>query len=239
MSLKSVVITGANRGIGLEFVRQLLAAKPAPQHLIATSRQDTNEELDKLRAKHSSLHVLKLEIKNFDSYPQFVQQVEQIVGADGVDTLINNAGILINKDLESVTADQMIENFEVNTVSPLMLTKAFLPLLKVSSATRKTAVVNITSMIGSIEDNTSGGLYPYRTSKTALNMVSKCLAVDLKPSAIKVIAVHPGWVQTDMGGPNAKITTETSVSNMINTIKSVNDSTLGDFVNYDGKPIPL
>jgi NAD(P)-dependent dehydrogenase (short-subunit alcohol dehydrogenase family) len=99
-------------------------------------------------------------------------------------------------------------------------------------------VVNVTSKIGSIDDNTSGGIYPYRTSKTALNMVSKCLAVDLKPAAIKVIAVHPGWVQTDMGGPNALINTQTSVSNMIDTIKSVNDSTLGDFLNYDGKPIP-
>jgi len=234
-----VIVTGANRGIGLEYVRQLLLANPAPKHLIATTRQADNPELDKLRANHQSLHVLRLEVKNYQSFGDFAKQVEQIVGTDGVDTLINNAGILVNKNLTDVSAQDMIDNFEVNTVSPLMLTKALLPLLKVSAANRKTAVVNITSQIGSIDDNTSGGLYPYRTSKTALNMVSKCLAVDLKPSAIKVIALHPGWVQTDMGGPNAKITTETSVSNMINTIKSINDSTLGDFLNYDGKPIPL
>jgi hypothetical protein len=131
MSLKSVIVTGANRGIGLEFVRQLLAATPPPKHLIATSRQTSNPELDQLRAKNSALHVLTLEVKNYESFAEFAKQVEQIVGTDGVDTLINNAGILINKDLQSVTADDMIQNFEVNTVSPLILTKALLPLLKV------------------------------------------------------------------------------------------------------------
>ena len=92
--------------------------------------------------------------------------------------------------------------------------------------------------MGSIEDNTSGGLYPYRTSKTGLNMVSKSLAIDLKPAKINVIALHPGWVQTDMGGPNALINTFTSVSNMINTIKNINDSVLGKMLNYDGTVIP-
>jgi short-subunit dehydrogenase len=133
MSLQSIVITGANRGIGLEFVRQLLASNPPPKHLVATTRQTTNEELDKLKANNASLHVLKLNTKNYEEFNDLVSKVGQIVGGDGVDTLINNAGILIQKDLEGVTPKDMVENFEVNTVSPLMLTKAFLPLLKVCS----------------------------------------------------------------------------------------------------------
>ena len=99
-------------------------------------------------------------------------------------------------------------------------------------------MVNITSKMGSIEDNTSGTHYSYRTSKTALNMISKCLAVDLKPVGINVISLNPGWVQTDMGGPNALINTYTSVSNMINTIKNSNESVSGKLLNYDGNPIP-
>ena len=109
---------------------------------------------------------------------------------------------------------------------------------QLSAANRKTVVVNITSMIGSIEDNTSGSHYSYRTSKTALNMISKSLAVDLRPVGINVISLHPGWVQTDMGGPNARINAYTSVSNMINTIKNSNESVSGKFLNYDGNPIP-
>jgi NAD(P)-dependent dehydrogenase (short-subunit alcohol dehydrogenase family) len=131
MSLTSILITGANRGIGLEFVRQLLSLSPQPKYIIATSRQSTNEELDKLKATNDSLHVLKLDTKNYDEYQHFVSQVGQIVGNHGIDLLINNAGILLKDDIESVNPKNMLENFEVNAVTPLMITKALLPLLKV------------------------------------------------------------------------------------------------------------
>ncbi|KFM58978.1 C-factor, partial [Stegodyphus mimosarum] len=92
--------------------------------------------------------------------------------------------------------------------------------------------------MGSIDDNTSGGCYPYRTSKTALNMVTKSLAVDLKPSGVLAFALHPGWVQTDMGGSNALITPQTSVNGMLNTILSATAEHCGLMMNYDGKRIP-
>jgi NAD(P)-dependent dehydrogenase (short-subunit alcohol dehydrogenase family) len=92
--------------------------------------------------------------------------------------------------------------------------------------------------MGSIEDNNSGSYYQYRASKAALNMVTKSLAVDLKPVGISVIALHPGWVQTDMGGKNASITPFMSVSSMINTIKNINDSVIGKMLNFDGNVIP-
>ena len=115
--------------------------------------------------------------------------------------------------------------------------------LQLSSGKRKTAVVNISSLLGSIESIPFEGqtvfpTYPYRTSKAALNMVSKMLAVDLKPEAISFIALHPGWVQTDLGGPNATLTVQTSVSKQIKVIQSIDDSQLGKLINLDGSIIP-
>jgi len=92
--------------------------------------------------------------------------------------------------------------------------------------------------MGSIDDNTSGSYYPYRASKTALNMITKSLAVDLKPKGIQVIAIHPGHVKTDMGGPTGKLEVHESVNHMINSIKGINESVLGKMLNYDGKVIP-
>ena len=131
MSFETVLITGANRGIGLELVRQVLTTTHA-KHVIATTRQSSHPELDQLKDKHPNrLHVLQLEGTNYNSFPQFVKQVEAIVGDQGLDTVINNAGIIIVKSLDSVTAEDMLKNFEVNSVAPLMLIKALLPLLKV------------------------------------------------------------------------------------------------------------
>ena len=131
MSLKSIIVTGANRGLGLELVRQLLALSPAPKYVIATTRQAVNEELDKLKSKNTSLHVLQFNANDYSKYDEFVAQIGRIVGDYGVDTLINNAGIALPDNLNDTTPEKMLTNFKVNTVSPLMLTKALLPLLKV------------------------------------------------------------------------------------------------------------
>ena len=131
MSLKSIIVTGANRGLGLELVRQLLALSPAPKYVIATTRQTVNEELDKLKSNNPSLHVLQFNANDYSKYDEFVAQIGRIVGDYGVDTLINNAGIALPDNLNDTTPEKMLTNFKVNTVSPLMLTKALLPLLKV------------------------------------------------------------------------------------------------------------
>ncbi|CAG2118390.1 unnamed protein product [Medioppia subpectinata] len=216
-SIESVLITGANRGIGLGLVTALLAkTNGGPKHVIATTRQATNTALDELRDQHLNLHVLQLDGTDYKSFDGFAKQVADIVGDRGLDTLVNNAGIFITKKLDAVTAADMMTNFEVNSVAPLMLTKALLPVLKQSGATkRKTTVANISSLGGCITNihiakDLMGMIYPYFTSKAALDMITKCLSVDLAPHGINTVAVHPGHVQTDMGGPTGALTVETS-----------------------------
>ncbi|CAG2122149.1 unnamed protein product, partial [Medioppia subpectinata] len=187
---------------------------------------------------HSNLHVLQLDGTDYKSFDGFAKQVADIVGDRGLDTLINNAGIALTNKLNDVTADAMVTNFAVNSVAPLMLTKALLPLIKQSGATkRKTTVVNISSYLGSITEAHNFGpvmFYPYCTSKTSLNMITKCLSVDLATHGIIVMALNPGHVQTDMGGPNGAITVETSVNGIFNVIDKLNNNDAGKLIDYDG-----
>lgn len=167
MTVTSVLITGANRGIGLEFVKQYLAQASPPKHIIATARQpDAATDLQNIAKSAPGLHVLPLEVGNYNSYTQFVSSVGEIVGEEGLNVLINNAGILRTGNLDEVTHEKMRENFEINSIAPLMLTKALLPLIKIAAA-RKTpaSIINVSSKVGSIDDNSSGGNIPYRTSK--------------------------------------------------------------------------
>ncbi|CAG2178256.1 unnamed protein product [Oppiella nova] len=145
--------------------------------------------------------------------------------------------------IDSVTAEDMLKNFEVNSVAPLMLTKALLPLLKVSGARGKTSVINISSSVGSmsleIPEIFTREIYPYCTSKAALNMITKRLSVDLKPHGIHVISICPGHLKTDMGGPNAALEVSTGVSGVMHVIKTmVTDDNLGKLINHEGSIVP-
>ncbi|KAI1304890.1 C-factor [Halotydeus destructor] len=240
MALLNVVVTGANRGLGLEFVRQLLKSSSPPKNIIATCRKpDAAKELNDLKSTNSSIHVLPLDVKDYASHENLVKQTAGIIGDDGLDVLINNAGIYLKVDINNGGPELMMDNFEVNVVAPFMLTRAMLPLLKQAAAhQRRPVVANITSKMGSMEDNTSGNHYAYRASKAALNMVTKSLGVDLGKEGVLAASIHPGWVQTDMGGPNALITPEVSAKGMLGVIHSLDAAGSGKFFNYDGKPIP-
>jgi len=242
MSIHSVLVTGANRGIGLELVKQLCSFGPNRiSYILATARKpEEATQLNALASHHENLSVLKLDVKNYNQYDEFYNHVSSIVGDKGLNWLINNAGILIRADFDSVTPEQMIENFEVNAVTPLILSRKLLPLLKLSASQNKarTQIINISSKIASIDDNKSGNHYAYRTSKTALNQVSRSMSMDLKKDNIHVSMVHPGWVQTDMGGPNALITTEKSATSMLDFLMDENKQLTGRFFNYDGTEIP-
>ncbi|CAL1274965.1 unnamed protein product [Larinioides sclopetarius] len=247
MRVSNVLITGANRGLGLEFVKQFIILPSPPNFVFATCRDPSKaEDLQHIAKSNPTVKVLQLDIKDEKSFPEIRKQLEQEIGPTGLNLLINNAGVAIRTNLDNVTKEAMMENFEVNTVSPLLLSKELLPLLKTAASKSgnddlscsRAAIVNITSKMGSIDDNTSGGSYSYRTSKTALNMVTRSLSVDLKPHGILCFLLHPGWVQTDMGGKSGLITPTTSVSGMMNTILQAKEKHCGLMFNYDGKLIP-
>lgn len=194
-----------------------------------------------MAASNPSVNVIKFDTNDFDALPNLSSKIDEIIGDNGLDVVINNAGIYLKVALLEGSPDDMIENFKTNTVAPLMITRSLYSQLRkatIRNTTSKPVVVNITSKMGSIDDNTSGGHYAYRTSKTALNMVTKSMSVDLEKSGIKAIAIHPGWVRTAMGGPNGLIDTVESVTNMIRVIGDVRSGTNnGLFLNYDGAEI--
>lgn len=239
MSYANILITGANRGIGLEFVKQY-ASKATTKLLFATCRNESKaSELKQIAAGNSKVKVIELDIKHYDKYEKVVEDVSKQVGSDGLNLLVNNAGIHIKADFHDAKREDMLEVYEVNVIAPFLFTRALTPLLQASAEKgHKTFVANISSKVGSIADNTSGQMYAYRTSKAALNQVSKSISIQLKGDRIIVASIHPGWVQTDMGGPNAPITAETSVENMINTFDEITFEQAGLLLSYDGTVIP-
>ena len=244
---KSVLITGCNRGIGLELVKQFLMTKSPPSTLIATCRDPSKaDELNAIAKDNSNVHVMQFDVTDFDSHDQFVKKVAEVVGPDnGLNLLINNAGVLPSqRTLEDMTPDGMILAFKTNCVGPVVLTRALLPLLKTAASKVKdglnvgrAAAIQMSTSVASIAENGGGGLYAYRCSKTALNMAMKNLSIELKDQGILVMAMHPGWVKTEMGGPNAMIDTATCAGTMIETLSVLSEKDHGAFLRYNNTPI--
>jgi len=223
-----VLITGSNRGIGLEFVRQyaadgwrVLACCRDPEH--AT-------ELKQLAATQPQIKVLGLDVADFAQIEALAVQLND----QKIDLLINNAGIYPGAGLSSINSEDWMRAFKVNSMAPLKMAQAFTPHIAHSQLKK---IATLSSKMGSIDDNSGGGSYIYRSSKAAVNMVMKSLAIDLKPLAIAVVTLHPGWVLTDMGGANALLDTKTSVSGLRQVIDDLSLSSTGQFIAYDGKAI--
>ena len=233
--MATYVVTGANRGIGLELVAQLVAQG---HHVLATARQpERAEALSALTSAHpGQLEILALDVSD----PASITAFGQAVGDRPVDVLINNAGVLLRGGGPGELDYEKIElTFRINTLGPLRVTEALLPALR---AAAQPVIANITSQMGSIADNTSGGAYSYRISKAALNMAIRSLSLDLGRQGMVALVLHPGWVQTDMGGPNAKITVEESCSGLADVVEKAGGPNSGGgfrFVNYEGKDLPL
>ena len=227
----SILITGTNRGIGLEFVKHYIKNN---EKVIATCRnRNSAKDLLELENTTNNLSLVELDVSNPNSINNFTSKIAGLP----IDTFISNAGVSGPKNIEfgNFDAKEWLDVFNVNTIAPLLITQKILKNLRLGKDKK---LAFISSKVGSIEDNTSGGMYIYRTSKTALNQVIKSLSIDLKGENFIVVALHPGWVQTDMGGPNALIDTKTSVRGMTEAIDNLTSKNSGKFYNYDGSPIP-
>jgi NAD(P)-dependent dehydrogenase (short-subunit alcohol dehydrogenase family) len=224
----TVLITGTNKGLGLEFVKQF--AIEGYQVIACTRKINKKDELHQLQEKFKTISICKLDIANFSSIDQFAKLFKK-----PIDILINNAGVYPDSSIDHVDYKAWLDAFKINTLAAFKMTKAFLPHLKKG---RLKKIASLTSKMGSIDDNSGGGEYIYRSSKTALNMVMKSLSIDLKPFDLSVITLHPGWVRTDMGGPNGLIDVDESVAGMKRQIDKLTIRTSGQFIAYDGKKIP-
>lgn len=247
--MKSILITGCNRGLGLGLVKHLAGLSTPLDNIFATCRDASRAtELRALADKSSNIHIIEIDLTNTDSYKKIVDTVNEKVRGNGLNVLFNNAGISSKfTRLGLVKERQITDALLLNTVAPIMLTKALSPLLKTAAkkavdttelSVRKAAVINMTSVLGSIAENNDGGFYPYRCSKAALNAATKSMSIDLKADGILVVCLHPGWVRTDLGGSNAPMDVDTSVSHILNTLNSLTERHTGCFIQYDGKILP-
>lgn len=230
MTANTVLITGCNRGLGLEMVRQY-ASHGWKVHACARSLDDA-VELQALASAQPAVQLHTLDVTQDSD----IEKLAESLAGEPLDLLINNAGVYGPKGLpmEALDRQTWLDVLNVNTVSPLMVTRALLPNLRAAGSAR---VAIVSSKMGSMDDNTSGGSYIYRSGKSAVNAVGKSLSVDLKDEGIAVVVLHPGWVLTDMGGPSALITAMQSVDGMRNVIDGLTLENSGRFVAFDGKAI--
>ena len=237
--MTTVLVIGANRGIGLEFVKQFLERG---DKVLATCRSKGSAgDLTALGAAAGQLQVFEVDVQHEESIAGLAASLKKALGGEGIDLLIHNAGVYGPRGgaVEDLDGDAWAEVLRVNSIAPLLITRHLLDLLragKTAKAERK--LVYITSKMGSMGDNEGGGSYIYRSSKAALNAAVKSLAIDLSAENFLVGLLHPGWVQTDMGGPSALIDTATSVAGMLKLIDGLSAKTSGKFFAYDGKAIP-
>src|SRR5215475_11952802 len=220
--MPTVLVTGANRGLGLEFVRQYAAN--GWRVLAACRKPAAAAELKDIMG---DVQVHALDMREDTQIPALAMTLAR----EPIDILINNAGVIGPREHFGKTETQAwLDVFHVNSIAPAHMAEAFVDHLERG---QRKLIVNITSKMGSITDNTSGGSYVYRTSKAALNMVARTLAVDLASRGITVVLFHPGWVRTDMGGPGALITPKESVSAMRDKISTLGPADNGKFFNFD------
>jgi NAD(P)-dependent dehydrogenase (short-subunit alcohol dehydrogenase family) len=222
------LITGASRGMGLEFVRQYAADG---WKVLATCRRP--ETAERLRAVEGDVKVYPLDVTDFAKVDALARQLKNEV----IDVLINNAGIYGPRQLayDRVDFGAWAEVMRTNAMAPLKVSAAFVSHVGRSEQRR---IAAMSSRMSSMADNTSGGSYIYRSSKAALNAAMRSLAIDLKASGIAVVLLNPGWVRTDMGGPGAEIEAFESVAGMRQIIASLRMAESGRFFNFDGTDAP-
>lgn len=232
---RTALVTGANRGIGLEFVRQLLARG---DHVVAACRHPGKASaLNTLAGEYPArLHVLPLDVADAKSRASLLHDLPLILGDDGhIDLLLNNAGVLHSGErfghVDQATLD---DSLRTNAIGPFLLAQALVPLLR----DHDSIIANISSQLGSITNTTRFGTPSYAISKAAQNMASALLANALAERGIVVLALHPGWVQTDMGGAQAQVAPVDAVAGLLRVIDAATPSQSGSFLNWRGEALP-
>jgi NAD(P)-dependent dehydrogenase (short-subunit alcohol dehydrogenase family) len=227
--MKNVVITGANRGIGLELAKHYREAECT---VIAICRE-SSEELDDV----ADMVISDIDVRSEDSIAMVAEVLAStLINSDSgqkIDLLINNAGVFMNESLDAMDFDSIQTQLEINAIAPLRVTHAFQSMLWEGSK-----VAMITSRMGSIADNGSGAYYGYRASKAALNALGKTLAIDLKPKGVAVALLHPGFVQTRMVGFNGDLTPAQAAAGLAQRIEELNLDNTGSFWHSNGEVLP-
>jgi len=263
---KSVFITGAKVGIGLEFVRQFAISDNPPKYIFASGRNLTEaKNLHTLADKYSNVHLVELDVTNDQQIEAAVKKVAALVGDDGLNLLINNAGISEDVKFPRISREYIIMSFNVNAASPLMLTQAFLHLLRKAASKQSTtemsiskaAVINLTAETASIHfdsryDPNSIGMYSYDSAKAALNLLTKHVAFNLKSDGILLAAISPGWVDTpaaqrllenvDQGEVDREMwgvaeKPEDALPGIIATLRRLTDKHTGGYFRHTGEKI--
>ena len=219
------LVTGANRGIGLEMVRQLVARGDTA---IATARRPD----DAAALRDLGVKLLPLDVADGAS----VRRMRELLGDTPIDVLVNNAGVGgPGRSIADLDVDAVRATLEVNTLGPIRVTQALLPNLRAGSGKK---IAHVTSLMGSIADNGSGGAYGYRASKAALNMFNKNLSLELGREGFICVVLNPGWVKTDLGGERAPTAVDDSVRGLLRVIDQVVADDNGTFINHDGRRLP-
>ncbi|AWP07973.1 Hypothetical protein SMAX5B_007152 [Scophthalmus maximus] len=255
----NIFVTGTNRGIGLELVKQLAEKTGKEAHIYACCREPEGTSAEALRGLATQypgkITIIRLDMSDEDSILTAVQAVSEQIQTAGLNLLINNAAINKPDSLAQLSATgkkDMMEVYETNVAGPFLLAKLFHTLLQTAAeghtsegdkmSCRRAAIINISTIISSIEKCpetfAQAKMYPYRTSKAALNMLTRCQAEDFKIQNILVTAIHPGWVRTDMGGEQAPLITQDSVHGMLNVISSLSNKDSGMLLDWQGEKIP-
>lgn len=238
---RRILITGSNRGIGLDLVKRYV--RQGDVLIFATCRHpDSAVDLTALAARHpAQIRVIPLDVSSEAS----IAESRRLVGehVDALDMLVNNAGIypggVAHQEVRSsvfgsLSAAAMSEVFFVNSVTPVIVAQAYSDLLRKG---RNARIINMSSDAGSIARRESGCNYSYPASKAALNMMTRCLAGDFRADGVIVISIHPGWIQTDMGGPDAFYTLDEAIPSMMQVIDGLTTAESGKFFNWDGNPL--
>ncbi|XP_072299319.1 C-signal-like [Eucyclogobius newberryi] len=250
----SVLITGANRGLGLEMVKQMLETQRPLSLLFACCRDPEGPKAEGLQAlakEHPDIiKMICLDATDRSTIKKAAHQVGSMVGKSGLNLIINNAAMAIHSPFFESTPEEMHKCFDTNAVGPMVVIQEFISLLRAAAedfgkpgmSCRKAAVINISTIFSSNEITKESykmfTVLPYRTSKAALNMISVCASVELQKYGILCTMLHPGWVRTDMGGSEGEIDVHESVEGMLRVMNSLTEKHSGALLNWKGETVP-